>query len=186
MDVDPVNSSAITGSWEHSSVHLPAPLCKTLSSACLCYCDQKRLNSLHQKVDGFFILSFTFFTAAKSINLRIGLARISSSEGNASTWSFPDTAAEWIKYKVFEYLWHQGLFVTPGLKFGGHYLAYPGDPLRYHSHYIVNARDKETPLTPVDLVSMGRLAVNVKKVYVLASPDDSGNINVFSIHWAGF
>ncbi|KAL1935810.1 hypothetical protein VTP01DRAFT_4950 [Rhizomucor pusillus] len=115
-----------------------------------------------------------------------GLARISSSEGNASTWSFPDTAAEWIKYKVFEYLWHQGLFVTPGLKFGGHYLAYPGDPLRYHSHYIVNARDKETPLTPVDLVSMGRLAINVKKVYVLASPDDSGNINVFSIHWAGF
>lgn len=114
------------------------------------------------------------------------LARISSSEEYPLSWTFPNNSAEWIKYKVYEYLWGHQLFVTPGLKFGGDYLAYPGDPLRYHSHYIVNARDRQACLSPVDLVSMGRLAVNVKKMYVLAAPHHNGEVEAFSIQWAGF
>ncbi|KAI9321804.1 tRNA intron endonuclease [Dichotomocladium elegans] len=116
-------------------------------------------------------------------------------KGNTSdtTWSYPTTKIEQLRYQIFEFLWSQQFYVTSGLKFGGDFLAYPGDPMRYHSQFIVEAiPDPTRPLAPVDLVSKGRLAVNVKKVFVLAgyaSTVDAGDknpITIFSIQWAGF
>ena len=62
--------------------------------------------------------------------------------------------------------------------------------MRFHSHYIVTAKDRHEPITALDIVSMGRLATNVKKTYVIVSPNDNNededSIDTFSIEWAGF
>lgn len=60
-------------------------------------------------------------------------------------------------------------YISPGMKFGGKYIMYPGDPLRYHSHYIINFYSyQEDPVNLLRLVGGGRLAVGVKKVWVLS------------------
>ncbi|KAI9491556.1 tRNA intron endonuclease [Zychaea mexicana] len=113
---------------------------------------------------------------------------------NGKTWTYLNTKAELLRYKVFEHLWSRQLYVTSGLKFGGDYLAYRGDPMRFHSHYIVSAKDRHEPMTGLDVIGMGRLATNVKKTYVIASPasdndtdsDENSAVEVFSIEWAGF
>lgn len=77
---------------------------------------------------------------------------------------------------------------------------YPGDPMRYHSHYIVSVRGPDASFTGMDLVTMGRLATNTKKTFVLATHRqedsssisksnlevDTGSVDCFSIAWAGF
>ncbi|CAO3595118.1 unnamed protein product [Absidia cylindrospora] len=129
-------------------------------------------------------------------------------KGNEPHWDYPKTRQEWLRYTVYCYFHQQGYFLTSGEKFGGDYLAYPGDPMRYHSHYIIAAHERQQIFSPMDLVAMGRLATNTKKTFVLASPcigdDDDcidkdrgvGNIEnsgladhhteCFSITWAGF
>jgi tRNA splicing endonuclease len=32
-----------------------------------------------------------------------------------------------LRYRVFELLWERGFYLTNALKFGGDYLAYPGE-----------------------------------------------------------
>lgn len=41
-------------------------------------------------------------------------------------WTFPNTEEERYKMLVFEDLWNRGYYITPGAKFGGDFLAYPG------------------------------------------------------------
>jgi tRNA splicing endonuclease len=38
---------------------------------------------------------------------------------------------------AFDDLYKRGFYVTSGIKFGGDFLAYPGDPIRYHAQYVV-------------------------------------------------
>lgn len=60
--------------------------------------------------------------------------------------------------------------------------------MQCHSQYIVTVRgDREEPLLPRDIISMGRLATNVKKTCVISAPDASNQgVEVFSVQWAGF
>ena len=51
----------------------------------------------------------------------------------------------------------RGYFLTPGIKFGGQFLVYPGDPYRYHSHFVAIIVDHHSALHPLDLVAAGRL-----------------------------
>ncbi|KAF7724009.1 tRNA-splicing endonuclease subunit Sen34 [Apophysomyces ossiformis] len=102
-------------------------------------------------------------------------------------WTYPDSKHEKAKSRVFEYLWRQGLYITNGSKFGGDYLAYPGDPMKFHSHYVVGVHDSHQTLTPLDIIGMGRLATNVKKTYVIAATVNTEEaIETFSVRWAGF
>ncbi|KAI8145352.1 tRNA intron endonuclease [Fennellomyces sp. T-0311] len=106
-------------------------------------------------------------------------------------WSYPNSKDERLRYRVFEYLWSREYYITSGLKFGGDFLVYLGDPMRFHSHFIVSAKDRNSPIAPLDVIAMGRLATNVKKTFVLVSPpenaaDDNSTMDVFSIEWAGF
>ncbi|KAI8333598.1 tRNA intron endonuclease [Chlamydoabsidia padenii] len=128
-------------------------------------------------------------------------------------WQYPKDRRDECKYQVYCYLWNQGFFLTCGDKFGGDYLAYPGDPMRYHSHFIIGIKEAKEIWTAMDLVRMGRLATNTKKTFVLATPDTTtlknqqdskdekndnqeryggGNstgmisVDCFSITWAGF
>ena len=101
-------------------------------------------------------------------------------------WKFPETDSERARCKVFSDLWEKGYFITNGNKFGGDYLVYPGDPLRFHSHFIVKILPWKERLTGLDLVSVGRLGSTVKKTSVLASVDLSGKVIYTSVQWSGF
>lgn len=119
----------------------------------------------------------------------IDLAVMNSATGTSESWAFPKTDLDRLRYRVFEYLWSKQLYITRGLKFGGDFMAYPGDPMRFHSHYIVLAMERDAPLALLDMISKGRLAVNVKKTFVIAGPaeqESCDDIETFSIQWAGF
>jgi tRNA-splicing endonuclease subunit Sen34 len=49
---------------------------------------------------------------------------------HASIWSYPTTPEEAARCHVFEDLWKQGYYMGNGLRFGGHWLVYPGEYLR--------------------------------------------------------
>lgn len=74
-----------------------------------------------------------------------------------------------------------------GIKFGGDYLVYPGDLLRYHSHFVASVVELSAPLRPMEVVAHGRLGTATKKAHLLCSWDASTQeADIFSIEWAGF
>jgi len=102
-----------------------------------------------------------------------------------ATWNHPSTARERLKYAAFKHFWNSGLFVTNGVKFGGDFLVYPGDPTRFHSFFVVQCLDyDEDELTPANLVTLARLGTSVKKTLVLASLDDDGELTLTSLEWS--
>lgn len=94
------------------------------------------------------------------------------------------------KNDMFRYFWSQNFYITSGYKFGGDYLLYPGDPMCFHSQFIVSIKQFHQPIMPKEIVLMGRLATNVKKTFLLAGPKDEEKeekeIIAFSVEWAGF
>ena len=77
----------------------------------------------------------------------------------------------------------------PGLRFGCQYVAYPGDPLRYHSHFLVTGHGWDDEIELLDIVGGGRLGTGVKKGYMIggASPKDKDaneTVRAFSFEWA--
>ncbi|KAF3993404.1 hypothetical protein FT663_00427 [Candidozyma haemuli var. vulneris] len=94
------------------------------------------------------------------------------------------------KYSAFKKLRNMGHYLMPGLRFGGTFVSYPGDPLRFHSHLIVKCVKPDEEVSLIDIVTGGRLATAVKKAWVLISPsegsEEDGAGNAFSIEWAGF
>ncbi|OAA68356.1 Endonuclease TnsA [Niveomyces insectorum RCEF 264] len=62
-----------------------------------------------------------------------------------------------------------GYYATPGLRFGGSLSVYPGDPFRYHAHFVATSYDWDEPIPLLDLVSTGRLASGVKKGLLIGS-----------------
>lgn len=102
-------------------------------------------------------------------------------------------------YPLFAYLHSKGYFMTPGLRFGCHYTVYPGDPLRYHSHFLTTGLDWDEEFDLLDIVGGGRLGTGVKKAYLIGGQDPSAlsaaedagtqipgsGVRAFSIEWAG-
>lgn len=68
------------------------------------------------------------------------------------------------------------------------YVATPGDPLRYHSHFTLTVlASPVTSIMPLDLVAYGRLATAVKKAHLLASwNDQTSAADYLSLEWAAF
>lgn len=91
------------------------------------------------------------------------------------------------QFYIFNYLHDRGYFLSPGLRFGGNFLAYPGDSVRYHSHYIAIGKgyEEKFPIKSV-IVGGGRLGTNVKKCLVLGGESDEGKDSVYCIEWSGF
>ena len=128
----------------------------------------------------------------------------------AGVWTYPSTLTERARCAVFEDLHSKGYFLSTGLRFGGDFVVYPGDPLRYHSHYT--AAVLETPQTPMPayhIVAAGRLGTAVKKSHLLCQANTSvtddeearvrrqqgadddvntpwGQVIYWSLAWAGF
>ncbi|SMN22632.1 similar to Saccharomyces cerevisiae YAR008W SEN34 Subunit of the tRNA splicing endonuclease, which is composed of Sen2p, Sen15p, Sen34p, and Sen54p [Maudiozyma saulgeensis] len=108
--------------------------------------------------------------------------------------------SNWDNFLLFQALKDKGYVLAPGGRFGGKFIAYPGDPLRYHSHMVV--RDalhyKDQPLDLLELAANARLGTAVKKIWVIGAPIptndklESNNIpskkdvSFYSVEWAGF
>ncbi|KAI5291538.1 tRNA-splicing endonuclease subunit [Ascosphaera aggregata] len=94
-------------------------------------------------------------------------------------------------YPLFAHLHSKGYYLSPGLRFGCQYLAYPGDPLRFHSHFLSVSSGWDEEIDLMDLVVGGRLGTGVKKGFLIGGeqPLSDGqvekNIRVFSLEWAG-
>ncbi|TLD21539.1 hypothetical protein PspLS_08933 [Pyricularia sp. CBS 133598] len=94
---------------------------------------------------------------------------------------------------LYNYLNSQGYFMTPGIRFGGQYSVYPGDPFRFHAHFIANNYKWDQEIDMLELVGVGRLAGAVKKGLLLggekpgqeAGEPDGRNVRAFCIEWAG-
>lgn len=98
-------------------------------------------------------------------------------------WIFPATEREKLRYHVFQDLWEKGHYLTSGIKFGCDFLAYPGDPLRYHALYIVVCILPSKHFTPMDLIVYGRLGTQVKKTVILASYSSDNTLQYISLKW---
>lgn len=89
-----------------------------------------------------------------------------------------------IRYQVFRDLRGRGFYLTSAGKFGGDFLVYPGDPLRYHAHFIAVCLSEDQPVFLLDFLSVARLGSNVKKTVLLCSPGGRG-IQYTSLQWSG-
>ncbi|KAK4230026.1 putative tRNA-splicing endonuclease subunit tsp-4 [Podospora fimiseda] len=94
-------------------------------------------------------------------------------------------------YPFYKKMNSRGYFTTPGLRFGGDYSVYPGDPFRFHAHYLANAYGWNEEIPMLDLVTSGRLGTAVKKSFLFGSeqpaptPEDEGDVRMFCVEWAG-
>ncbi|KAI0350083.1 tRNA-intron endonuclease catalytic domain-like protein [Trametes cingulata] len=106
----------------------------------------------------------------------------------AGVWSYPSTPYERAKCRVFQDLWEKGNFMGGGIKFGGDFLVYPGDPLRYHSHFVATVIESpKAPLMPMEIVAHGRLGTATKKSHLFCEWDEEKQeVAYFSVEWAGF
>ncbi|KAF6786378.1 tRNA intron endonuclease [Colletotrichum sojae] len=92
---------------------------------------------------------------------------------------------------LHRHLQARGYFVTPGLRFGADYSVYPGDPLRFHAHFLATHYDQDDKISMLDLVGSGRLGTSVKKGFlfggelsVLGNPGIE-EMRTFCVEWAG-
>ncbi|KAI9446808.1 tRNA-intron endonuclease catalytic domain-like protein [Lactarius indigo] len=106
----------------------------------------------------------------------------------AGVWAYPATEEERARCEVFRDLWEKGYYLGGGSKFGGDWLVYPGDPLRYHSHFVATVQTSPSaPLRPMEIVAHGRLGTATKKAHLLCGWDAaSREVTYISIEWAGF
>ncbi|EJD46071.1 tRNA-intron endonuclease catalytic domain-like protein [Auricularia subglabra TFB-10046 SS5] len=105
----------------------------------------------------------------------------------AGVWSYPSTPYERARCAVFQALWAKGYWMGGGLRFGGDYLVYPGDPLRYHSHFVATVHDPHASLRPMEIVAHGRLGTGTRKSHLFCAWDErSDEVDFYSIEWSGF
>ncbi|KAL7785236.1 hypothetical protein V8C37DRAFT_394381 [Trichoderma ceciliae] len=96
------------------------------------------------------------------------------------------------KGSLCQFMLGAGYYMTPGLRFGSRYSVYPGDPLRFHAHFMANEYGWEEEIPILDIVGGGRLATAVKKAFLMGGRQPSTNpdmamhtVRTFSIEWAG-
>uniref|UniRef100_A0A3Q2HEU0 tRNA-splicing endonuclease subunit Sen34 n=1 Tax=Equus caballus TaxID=9796 RepID=A0A3Q2HEU0_HORSE len=99
-------------------------------------------------------------------------------------WPHAGRPAHELRYSIYRDLWERGFFLSAAGKFGGDFLVYPGDPLRFHAHYIAQCWAPGDPIPLQDLVSAGRLGTSVRKTLLLCSPQPDGKVVYTSLQWA--
>ena len=112
-------------------------------------------------------------------------ARLDPATLTRAAFDYPRTDMEFVRARVFEDLWERGYYLSPAAKFGGDYLAYAGDPLKDHAVFVVVVHLWQSAITARDLVSIGRLAVTVKKSPVIATLDERAQPVYFTVDWQG-
>ncbi|XP_038153696.1 tRNA-splicing endonuclease subunit Sen34 [Cyprinodon tularosa] len=144
---------------------------------------QRRLLALEQ--------NFTFPRSALAVQLstaRAGLSHCHESRAFLKAdWPIrePDSPRREARYQVFRDLRGRGFYLTPAGKFGGDFLVYPGDPVRFHAHFIAICLTLEESICMLDVLSVARLGSNVKKTVLLCSPAPDGPVQYTSLQWSG-
>ncbi|ORX36296.1 hypothetical protein BD324DRAFT_580734 [Kockovaella imperatae] len=85
---------------------------------------------------------------------------------------FPLTARDRALLDTFKALHDRGYRIGLGPRFGGEYLVYPGDYLRYHAHFTTQVLVRDECIRPMELVAWGRLGTGTKKAGLLCCWDD--------------
>ncbi|KAM3069407.1 tRNA-splicing endonuclease subunit [Clarireedia jacksonii] len=97
-------------------------------------------------------------------------------------------------YPLFAHLHSRDYFITPGLRFGCDYTVYPGDPLRFHSHFLATGYGWNEEIRMLDIVGGGRLGTGVKKGFLIGGENPEKNVEgetksngvrTFCIEWGG-
>ncbi|MCJ1409248.1 tRNA-splicing endonuclease subunit [Ptychographa xylographoides] len=83
----------------------------------------------------------------------------------------PDTKIS--SYALFKYLHSRDYYMSPGLRFGCEFLVYPGDPLRFHSHFLAVGFEWDEEFDLMNLVGGGRLGTGVKKGWLIGGASDA-------------
>lgn len=91
-------------------------------------------------------------------------------------------------YPLYKHLHANSYFLSPGLRFGCQFMAYPGDPLRFHSHFVVTGMGWDEEIEMRDIVGGGRLGTGVKKAWMVGGEDNDkpGTVRTFCVEWGGF
>lgn len=94
-------------------------------------------------------------------------------------------------YALFAHLHSLDYFIMPGLRFGCDFNVYPGDPLRFHSHFLATSYDFDQDIPMLDIIGGGRLGTAVKKGFLIGGLDtdpEEGKedyVRTFCIEWGG-
>ncbi|KAI4232657.1 MAG: hypothetical protein L6R40_007329 [Gallowayella cf. fulva] len=90
-----------------------------------------------------------------------------------SSLPMPEVSAS--SYALFKHLHSLGYFMSPGLRFGCQFSVYPGDPLRFHSHFLATSAEWDEEMDLLDLIGGGRLGTGVKKGWLIGGAVKNGN-----------
>lgn len=93
-------------------------------------------------------------------------------------------------YTLYKHLNSKSYFQTPGLRFGCQFCVYPGDPLRFHSHFLAVGYRWDEEVDLMDVVGGGRLGTGVKKGWLIGGKEpgregDGAKVRTWSVEWAG-
>ena len=98
-------------------------------------------------------------------------------------------------YALFAHLHKLGYFMSPGIRFGCRFSVYPGDPLRFHSHFLSMSYEWDEDIDLLDLIGGGRLGTGVKKGWLIGGVEQKnsdeeesqveGKVRTFCVEWGG-
>jgi tRNA-splicing endonuclease subunit Sen34 len=114
---------------------------------------------------------------------------------------FPSCPRDRALLATFTDLQQGGYRMGLGPRFGGEYLIYPGDYLRYHAHFTSQVLVRDEAIKPTEIVAWGRLGTGTKKAGLICCWDDDhdlegaefepseekdGQVEYYSLEWASF
>ncbi|KAJ8060519.1 hypothetical protein OCU04_010837 [Sclerotinia nivalis] len=124
-----------------------------------------------------------------------GITPTVSYHSPSSSQNFPSSLDPSVpsSYPLFAHLHSRDYFMTPGLRFGCDYTVYPGDPLRFHSHFIATGYGWNEEIRLLDIVGGGRLGTGVKKGFLIGGEnlqkksieEENDGVRTFCIEWGG-
>ena len=93
-----------------------------------------------------------------------------------------------LKFAVFEHFRNRGYYLSDGLKFGAHFLAYDHSPMIFHAKFIIiciaGGADEVTRFEETLLQAYGRLGKNVRKNVVIAHWKNEEDVVVYKhVQW---
>lgn len=90
---------------------------------------------------------------------------------------------------VFNDLYDRGFYVGPGLKFGGDFLIYPGEPSKFHAQYAIRVVDNCHGLVDLSRITyrevncLARLCYTANKMPLLATVNQDCDLTTYVRYW---
>lgn len=107
---------------------------------------------------------------------------IEKSDCIEAEWTYPNSEIEFLKYDVFKDLWNKNYYLTSGAKFGGDFLCYLGDPVKFHACFIVICITSHSKISPKDIITYSRIGSSTRKTVVLATKNEN-TVAYQSLQW---